>query len=163
MDYYTRRAAVDKCGPHLLECSMRLLFVAALILAALASCNRMPVYPAAPEEGGAVSIPLTTLQEDRPTFFTFRAPDGKQINFFVLRKEGEVKSYLDACAKCFPQKLGYRAENGRVVCRACEVGYQHRDLKHGIGSCYPIKLAGAVVGPAYVIRKEDLSLCSRYF
>lgn len=136
---------------------------AALLMALLAACSRMPVYNAAPEKGGVISIPLATIAESRPLFYTFRTPGGKQVNFFIVRQGAEVKSYLDACGKCFPQKLGYRAEEGQVICRACEVRYQNSDLKHGVGSCYPISLAGAAEGTAYVIRKEDLSLCSRYF
>ncbi len=142
---------------------MRFLLIAVCIGVFFSGCSRMPVYPEAPSDGTYVRIPLGELKEGIPVFHTFYAEGRRGINYFVVREGGEVGSYFDACARCYPRKLGYRKEGGRVVCRTCDVGYEHRDLKDGIGSCYPITLAGSVDKTAYVIRIEDILKGGRYF
>ncbi|MDA8077831.1 MAG: Fe-S-containing protein [Nitrospiraceae bacterium] len=142
---------------------MRLLLIAACIGAALSACGRTPAYPEAPSDRASVRIPLGELKEGGPVFHTFYAEGRKGINYFVLKEGDAVSSYFDACARCYPRKLGYRRERGRVVCRTCDVGYERHDLKDGVGSCYPISLAGSVDGVVYVIRIEDILKGGRYF
>jgi len=163
MDYYTALVIIDKSPAGELEFIMKYLLFAACLVLSLSACSRTPAYREAPLKGDMVAISLDGVMEDRPVFFSFTTDEGRRVNFFLLRKEGEVKSYLDACARCYPRKLGYRAEKGRVVCRACDVGYHNHSLKHGIGSCYPITLQGAVTGGSYTIREEDLRRAARYF
>ncbi|MDA8432709.1 MAG: Fe-S-containing protein [Nitrospiraceae bacterium] len=126
------------------------------------SCARKPAYPEARLDGQDVRIVLSGLREKTPEFFTFRAGD-TAINYFVVKVGGDVQSYFDACAKCYPKKLGYRLERGRLVCRACDVHYGIEDLKDGIGSCYPIRLPGRIDGTAYVISRNDILAGGRYF
>ena len=125
-------------------------------------CARKPVYRQAPVEGGSVKIGLAGLQEKSPEFYTFY-DKGKGINYFVLKVDGSVQSYFDACSKCYPKKGGYRLDKDRVDCRTCDVHYSINDLKDGIGSCYPIKLPGRIEGPAYVIDGKDLLAGEKYF
>ena len=128
----------------------------------LLSCSRTPVYPEPPVYRGTVRIEIEKLPERKPRFFTFRQ-GVRGINFFVVKAGGDVQSYFDACAKCYPKRLGYRYDAGRLDCRACDVSYPLNNLKDGIGSCYPIKLPGRVEAGHYVIRGEDLLAGDRYY
>jgi uncharacterized membrane protein len=142
-----------------------LLRIRILVLCALAvvliACVKTPKYPEASRKGDSVIIELAKLQEARPVFFTF-THEGKRINFLVLRIGGEIQSYLDACAKCYPKKLGYRPVDGRLQCMACGEQYPLDELK-GVGSCYPLPLEGEVQDDGYVIKIEDIIKGRRYF
>ncbi len=126
------------------------------------SCSRKPVYPEAPFSQGRVRIDLNTLPMEKPVFFTFHLHK-KEINYFVVKLNGSVESYFDACVKCYPKQLGYRSERGGLTCRACDVRYPLDKLKDGIGSCYPIKLAGRVEEGVYFIDANDLAAGEKYF
>ncbi len=140
-------------------------FLAAFSLAALAlallSCARTPSYPEATATDGEIRFAIETLTEDKPALFSFHH-EGRRINYFVLKINGRVESYFDACAKCSPKKLGYRVSGGRLVCAACGQRYRMDDLG-GIGSCYPLRLEGRVEGASYVIEKDDIVKGARYF
>jgi uncharacterized membrane protein len=136
------------------------LIVLALALAIFA-CNEKRSYPESPQAGDGVSIALSALGEAEPLFLSYHH-EGKRIDFFVLKIGGGVQSYLDACAKCAPKKLGYHPDGGDMVCRACGMRYPLDALK-GIGSCYPIPLEGKVEGDNYIIEKENIIKGKRYF
>lgn len=142
--------------------SMKKIVFALSIFIFIYACSKKPVYPEARLDGEYVRIVLSELQEKKPVFFTFHA-GGKGINYFAVKVEGSAQSYFDACAKCFPKKMGYRLEGERVVCRTCDVHYGIGDLKDGIGSCYPIKLPGRVDGKSYVISRKDILAGGRFF
>ncbi len=130
--------------------------------ALLLSCSQRPVYPAVPFDGKEARVPLAGIETNRPVFHTISL-DGKQINYFVVKTKDGVSSYFDACAKCYPRRLGYKPDGDHVVCRACGVRYSSGDLKEGIGSCYPIRLAGRVDGIFYVIDRKAFEAGERYF
>ena len=139
----------------------QICFVLGMILL-FSSCSKKPVYPGAPFDGNSVRIELARIPEQKPVFFTFYA-NKKGINFFLIKTNGNVESYFDACGKCYPRKLGFRLERNRVVCRTCDVSYNLDDLKDGIGSCYPIKLKGRVEGNTFVIDKQDILKGDKFF
>jgi uncharacterized membrane protein len=126
------------------------------------SCSIKPVYPEAPFDGTSIRIALAAIPEKIPLFFTFTV-NKQKINFFLLRRNGDIESYFDACGKCYPQKLGFRLDNEQIVCRACDISYHLDDLKDGIGSCYPIKLKGRVEGNTFVIEKEEVLKGEKFF
>lgn len=127
-----------------------------------AGCRSQPVHTAAPVTDGQVVISLSSLQQDKPAFYTYHVR-GKPVSFFVLKTGDAVESYLDACVKCYPKKLGYRFSEGKVVCKACNVSYPLSHLKDGIGSCYPIVLEGKTDGDTYRISVETVADAERYF
>jgi uncharacterized membrane protein len=141
---------------------MRKLLLLAGVVLLLVSCSRGHVYPSAPFDGKEAKISLAGIETGKPAFHTLFL-DGKSINYFVVKTAGGVSSYFDSCAKCYPQKLGYRLEGDHVVCRACGVRYSADDLKEGIGSCYPIKLEGRVDGAFYVIDRKAFEAGEKYF
>jgi uncharacterized membrane protein len=126
------------------------------------SCAKKEVYPEAPSHGGGVRIAFGMLPEGKPVFFTFYVRE-KGINYFVIRMRDHVESYFDACIKCYPRKRGYAYDGDRLICRACDVRYPLDKLKDGIGSCYPIKLAGKVEAGFYLIDADALRDGDKYF
>lgn len=137
-----------------------LIMVSVLLL--FFACSGKPVYPEAASGGDYVKIELRNIEGVKPVFYTFYN-NRKGINFFVVKVNGIVQSYFDACAKCYPKKAGYRIDSDRVGCRACDIRYSIYDLKDGIGSCYPIKLAGRMEGETYLIAKKELLKGDKYF
>jgi uncharacterized membrane protein len=101
-------------------------------------------------EGANIVIPVAGLQADAPTFFTYQY-QGKKISFFVCGDRDRVLSFLDACAGCYPHKLGYRYNDGAVSCRYCGQNFPISKLEKGLGSCYPIRLEGRRENGKYLI------------
>jgi uncharacterized membrane protein len=114
------------------------------------ACSKQQKYAASTVVGSEVVVEMSSLKHEIPRFFTYRY-NGKNINFFVLRMDTGVQSYLDACASCYPHKLGYKYEDGTVVCRACGLKFSVYKLEHGLGNCYPIKVTGRVEKDKYLI------------
>ncbi len=132
----------------------------------LASCSRQPVYPEPERTATEVTIGMGTLKTDIPQFFTYHSGN-RSISFFVLKTGDKVMSFYDACAKCYPQKLGYRFDGGALVCKACNVRYSLSEIEKGLGSCFPVRVPGSGSGQAqdsrYVIAIEDLEKGSHLF
>jgi uncharacterized membrane protein len=120
-----------------------------------AACTSQQKYPTPAVAGSSVVIEVSSLQPETPRFFTYRY-DGRNINFFVLRMDNGVLSYFDACASCYPHKLGYKCENGAVVCGNCGQRYPLHKLEKGLGGCYPIKLEGRLENNKYLIPRASL-------
>lgn len=139
----------------------QIYFLIGLVLI-FSACSKKPVYPEAPFDGSSIRIEQADVPDKKPLFFTFTV-NTRRINFFLLKINGDIESYFDACSKCFPKKMGFRHENNRIICRACNVGYNLDDLKEGIGSCYPIKLNSRVEGTTYVIDRKDILVGEKYF
>lgn len=129
----------------------------------MSSCNKMPVYKSAPlNRDGDIAINIKTLRERVPEFYTFDL-GGQKIDFFLIRINGDVQSYFDACAMCYPKKLGYRVEGEEIVCRACTLRYTPDELKTGKGSCHPIPIRGRIEKETYIITKGAIKAGSNYF
>ncbi|HYQ47562.1 MAG TPA: Fe-S-containing protein [Thermodesulfovibrionales bacterium] len=93
---------------------------------------------------------ISGLQEKVPQFYTYRH-NGHDINFFVVRIDGRIVSFLDACRKCYPRKRGFRFDQSSFICRACDERYPISEIDKGFGSCYPIQLQGRTDGGKYYI------------
>lgn len=128
----------------------------------LTACAKKPVYPDAPVSGETITIDTKALKEESPVFYSLRHRE-KKIVFFVVKIKGEAQSYFDACAKCYPGKLGYRADKQYVICRKCDIRYSMESLKTGFGSCYPIALRGKTEGNRYLIDKKSVLEGERLF
>ncbi len=132
-----------------------------LILTAL-SCNRQPSYPPAPRNGSNIEIDIATLEPDIPRFHTYLFK-GKKISYLVLKIDNKVNSFFDACASCYPHKMGYSYSNGYVTCRYCNLKFSVYKLEKGLGSCYPIKLEGKMVKGKYLIPVKTLEEAADMF
>ena len=116
----------------------------------LAACTSQPRYPAPAMIGTDIVVEVSSLQLETPRFFTYQY-NGKNVSFFVMRMKNGIQSYFDACASCYPHKLGYHYENGAVTCRNCGQKFPVNKLDKGLGGCYPIKLEGRVEKGRYLI------------
>lgn len=139
---------------HIREYRIFVLVLAALV-AAMTSCSRTPRYGTAPISGTDIIIDISSLPPEVPQFFSHPS-GGRNVNFFVIRMNDGIRSFLDACASCYPKKLGYRHEDGSVICRACNMGFSIYKLEKGIGGCYPIKLEGRTDKGTYRIAVATL-------
>lgn len=138
------------------------LSVAVFVLLSAAACSKDSSYPLAPRIGQDVEIDAGSLKPDVPRFFTYRYAR-KDINFFLLRTSGNTLSFLDACAKCYPKRLGYRYHDGFFICRACNEKYSVAEVEKGFGSCFPIRVEGRVHGSKYAIPAAELEKSAHRF
>lgn len=126
-----------------------------LWLILFSGCSRQPLYPSPEVRDDSVVIKKGILTEKKPVFFSYHY-NKRRINFFVIKINGKVSSYLDACAACYPKRLGFGFEEGYIYCRSCNVRYPIDDIEKGLGSCYPIKVAGEEREEEYLIPLENL-------
>lgn len=126
------------------------------------ACTNQHTYTAPTIIGANAVIEISTLKTATPLFLTYQY-QGKVINFFVLRLESGVQSYLDACASCYHHKQGYRPDDGAVTCRYCNMKFPVYKLEKGLGSCYPIKIAGKIEQGNYFISLAVLEGSARMF
>jgi uncharacterized membrane protein len=136
-------------------------FSALALLLLVSSCARMPSYAEAPREGGEARVPLSALSEGLPVFYSY-VKEGGRVNFFVVLRDNEARSYLDACAKCGPKKKGFRVSGEKLLCNACGVGHP-LDALDGVGSCHPLPLKGALRDGYYAIQEKELEKALRHF
>jgi uncharacterized membrane protein len=130
-----------------------LVFIASFFFQA--SCSRQTGHTVPSLDGSNVVVDVTALKQEVPQFFTYQY-QGKNINFFVIKIDDNILSFLDACVTCYPHKQGYRYEDGVVVCRACNQRFPVYKLEKGIGNCYPIKIAGRMENGKYLIPRSSL-------
>jgi Membrane iron-sulfur containing protein FtrD-like len=141
---------------------MKFFVIPAVLAILLFSCTRSVPYRELPFDGHSVKINLAGIRENQPEFYSV-VINGKRLSFFVVLLNGEVQSYFDACAKCYPRKLGFSSDGGDMRCRACNAKYHLDQLKEGIGSCYPFRLTGVEKNGMYVITKDALLEGNRFF
>ncbi len=121
-----------------------------VLMLMLVVCARQPSYLPAPQEGSSIVIDTSILEPEVPKFYSYRS-QGKNVNYFVLRVQGKVLSFLDACASCYIHKRGYGYADGHVTCRACNLKFSVNQLEKGLGSCCPIRIDGRMENGKYLI------------
>lgn len=126
------------------------IYILYFVLLFLPCCSRQPVYPEPPMIGSEVVIDVSNLDSKKPQFFSYHYRN-KIINFFVIKIDNKVLSFIDACTECYPQKLGYRFDDGYIICKACNVRYSVSEVEKGFGSCYPIQIMGHLQDGKYLI------------
>lgn len=139
---------------------MRLLAIMFALMFIVTACGK-PQYQGPPMRDGKIVINAGEIKENEVRFYGY-AIGKKRIDFFVLRVNGRMEAYLDACARCWPQKMGFRVKDGMLHCLACNEFYALDSLK-GIGSCYPMPIKGEIIKGEYVIDPEELKAGARYF
>lgn len=147
--------------PPLWKRGMALLSLLTAVLVVCSSCNRPP-YPSAAQRGTEIVIDISTLEPDIPSFRSYPY-QGKNINYFVLKIDDKVNSFLDACSNCYIHKKGYHVENGSVTCRNCGVKLPVSNLGKGLGSCFPIRIEGRLEKDEYHIPVKLLEAAADKF
>lgn len=141
---------------------MRFLLALSCLICILISCSGKPAYIKAPFNGHTSEIDVSDLAPAKPVFYSLSL-ENKKISFFLVKVNGEVQAYFNACHECYPKKMGFRIENGHIKCRSCNEWFPLESLRQGIGSCYPIPLKGDLKGDKYVITREALLEGVKFF
>jgi len=126
------------------------------------SCSKQPSYQSPLLRDSNVVVDIASLKPEVPVFFTYRYL-GKKISFFVIKIDGKVLSFIDACENCHHAKLGYRFDKGFLVCRLCNVSYPVSEIERGIGSCFPFPLTGRIQDGQYLIHVSMLQKMANKF
>ncbi|MBF0473706.1 MAG: DUF2318 domain-containing protein [Nitrospirae bacterium] len=135
-----------------------------LILLLYTGCTNYPSLTEASFKDGRFEIQQSDLSEGTPIFF--KITEGNEmahISFFVIKFNGNISSYFNACSKCYTSKKGFRVEKNQLICRICEVGYPFSSLDSGIASCFPIRLKGEMINDKYIIEKNEILKGRDYF
>ena len=101
-----------------------------------------------------MTIDALSLKPNVLRFFTYNNGN-KNINFFVIKIDNDVISFLDACSSC-KSRLGYTFGNGQFTCKECGVEYSVSEIKNGIGTCHPISIPGKLMDGKYYIPVMEL-------
>lgn len=143
---------------------LALIVVTVLALTVGSACSRQPVYAPPVVQGTDAAVAVSGLTPDVPQFFTLRS-QGRNISFFVIRMEGKINSFLDACASCYQHKRGYRFDqkDSVVTCRYCDMRFSTYKLEKGLGGCYPIKIEGRIHNETYFIPLTALQAAADKF
>lgn len=139
---------------------MRAAIILILLGITLAGCTKKQHYMEPPVSGEQVVIPVSSLMDMKPAFYSLTR-EGKRYDFFVQSVKGEVAAYIDACFKCAPKQKGFRVEDGKLHCNACGESFRLDSLS-GIGSCYPLPLSGEVKGADFHISIEEIVRKTRF-
>jgi uncharacterized membrane protein len=109
-----------------------------------------------------VKIPVKDVS-DTAKFYKLDV-NGTTVKYFVVKApDGTVRSALDACDVCFPEKKGYKQQGEFMVCVNC--GQKFHVSRVGLvkGGCNPHPLPNKVDGDSVVISKDDLAQGVKYF
>jgi len=128
----------------------------------LGSCSNAPLFIEAPFDGHKSEIDVSSLAPAQPRFYSLTV-DRKRISFFLVKINGDVQAYFNACEECYPKKAGFRYEEGYIKCRSCNERWPLDSLRVGMGSCYPIPLKGFLKGNNYVISREAVLEGVKFF
>jgi len=114
--------------------------------------------------GGNVTVPVGTFDDGKAHFFSWKAPSGKTIRFFILKSsDGVVRAAFDACDVCFASKKGYRQEGDNMVCNNCGQVFASIKINEVKGGCNPSPLERTVENGQVVITAAALLTGEKYF
>ncbi len=109
-----------------------------------------------------VKIPAKDVS-DTAKFYKFDA-DGVTIQYFLVKApDGSIRSALNACDVCFPEKKGYKQSGEFMICVNC--GQKFHVSRVGLvkGGCNPHPLPNTVQDGQVSISKADLAQGVKYF
>jgi len=112
---------------------------------------------------GAVSFPLADLADGKSHFYTVAA-GGKEVRLFAVKTaDGKIRTALDACEVCYPEKKGYRQEGDFMICTNCGRRFHLTMVGEQRGGCNPSPLASEVVGGTVRIKLADVAAGAAFF
>ena len=117
--------------------------------------KRYPVLTA--DSGGELRLPAGAFADGKARFFTTTVPNGKTINFFVVRSsDGVIRAAFDSCDVCYAAHKGYHQEGDYMVCNNCGQRFATSKINELRGGCNPVPLTRALQGDSVVIKLADL-------
>jgi uncharacterized membrane protein len=119
----------------------------------------------APEElpvtRGEIVIPLERVDDGNLHRFVYKASDGTEVRYIVLRKSGVAYGVgLDACDVCGAS--GYYQRKNQVVCILCDVVMNIATIGFP-GGCNPVPLKYRTSEGGLIIAAKDLEAEKRRF
>jgi hypothetical protein len=114
------------------------------------------------DASGAMSFPVASLADGKARFFSTNLPDGKPINFFLIKSsDGVIRAAIDACDVCYSARKGYHEEGDFLVCNNCGQRFPSAKINEVKGGCNPAPLTRTTVGDNVVIKISDLQKDNR--
>ncbi|MYL83903.1 DUF2318 domain-containing protein [Desulfovibrio aerotolerans] len=155
-----------KIPDRLLLAAVACLALAALLAGAQPSHALLGLFSSTASltpSDGAVSLPLADLSDGKAHFYAVAA-GGKEVRFFAVKTaDGKVRTALDACDVCYPEKKGYRQEGDFMLCTNCGRRFHLTMVGEVRGGCNPSPLASEVVGESVRIKLADIAAGAAYF
>jgi uncharacterized membrane protein len=104
------------------------------------------------------------FQDGAPKYFSYDAPSGKTVKFFILKSsDGVIRAAFDACDVCYQNKKGYRQEGDFMICNNCGQRFTSTRINEVRGGCNPAPLERTIKGDQLVIASADILTGARYF
>ena len=113
-------------------------------------------------EENRILVPMDTVSDGHLHRFEYRTQNDINVRWIVVKKPGSASFGvgLDACEVC--GNAGYYENNGRVICKRCDVVMNINTIGFK-GGCNPIPLAYEVDGGNLVFAISDLEAGEREF
>lgn len=132
-----------------------LILMVSVFVACAWSCSSQADFVPVAFTNGMFITNVSSFMDRKPVFYSYKT-EGKDIRFFIVKIDGQVRSYFDLCHSCKARNLGYRADDSAIECRACKVRIPYDTLESGIGGCYPYHLEGREKDGSYLILKDNI-------
>lgn len=113
-------------------------------------------------EEDRILVPMDTVSDGHLHRFEFRTDNDINVRWIIVKKPGSASFGvgLDACEVC--GNAGYYENNGRVICKRCDVVMNINTIGFK-GGCNPIPLSYEVDGGNLVFAIEDLEAGEKEF
>lgn len=138
---------------------LSVMLVVLILLSSVGSyyANKQPeLVPAVNVQAvnGAVSIPLSEVEDGHLHRYAYRASDGTQVRVIIIKKGGSAYGVgLDACDVCGP--TGYYEDDNQVVCKLCNVIMNKATIGMP-GGCNPVPVEHSISNGSVTIDAQIL-------
>ena len=142
------------------------LVLSAVSMSAVKAWDTREVVLSEPEtytvEEDRILVPMDTVSDGHLHRFEFRTDNDINVRWIIVKKPGSASFGvgLDACEVC--GNAGYYENNGRVICKRCDVVMNINTIGFK-GGCNPIPLSYEVEGGNLVFAIEDLEAGEKEF
>ena len=142
------------------------LIVSVVSMSAVKAYDTREVVLSEPEtytvEENRILVPMDTVSDGHLHRFEFRTKNDVNVRWIIVKKPGSASFGvgLDACEVC--GNAGYYENNGRVICKRCDVVMNINTIGFK-GGCNPIPLSYEVDGGNLVFAIEDLEAGEKEF
>jgi hypothetical protein len=111
-----------------------------------------------------ITHPENLFKNGKAHFFTYKAPDGLTIRYFILRSsDGVIRAAFDACDVCWPAGKGYVQKGDFMVCGNCGRQFRSTRVNEVRGGCNPAPLNRKIANGKVIIQSADLLQGRTYF
>lgn len=111
-----------------------------------------------------VSFAAADFADGRARYYSYQAPSGQTIRFFVLKSSDSViRAAFDACDVCWRSGKGYQQEGDYMVCRNCGRRFASVRVNVEQGGCNPAPLNRIVKDGKVLIAVADILSGKQYF